>query len=225
MVERVDRPPTLTATVADSIQQSIFRGNLHPGEPLREVELAEALDVSRGTVREALRTLQDRSLVEIIPHRGAFVTALTPNTARELYTFRALIEPYTLRLSMEAKAYSQKELAYLKELSLRLGELEQNSVDTYETVKADVEFHYRICSPCKHNLLLNVLKNLQSLTWLFVLNVHLYQAAAYSDEPSHYEIFQAIASGNLKRAEDTLRKHIEAAGRALLTCMEKTAQA
>ena len=93
MVACVDRPPTLTATVADSIREGIFRGELHPGKPLREVELAEALDVSRGTVREALRQIQDESLVEVIPHRGAFVTNLTPKMADELHTIRALIEP------------------------------------------------------------------------------------------------------------------------------------
>jgi DNA-binding GntR family transcriptional regulator len=190
---------------------------------LREVELANTLDVSRGTVREALRTLQDESLVEVLPHRGAFVTSLTPQMARELYTLRALIEPYAVRLSMEADAYSQADLQYLERLSLRLGELEQSGVDTHETVKADVEFHHRICSPSGHRLLMNVLKSLQCLTWLFVLNVHLYQSTAYSDEPSHHQIVQAIRSRDVKRAEETLRRHIEAAGNALLICMGEVA--
>jgi DNA-binding GntR family transcriptional regulator len=219
MVQQVERPPTLTATVVDSIRDGIFRGELKPATPLREVEMAEALAVSRGTVREALRTLQDESLVEIIPHRGAFVTSLTPKTAKEVYTFRALIEPYALRLCMEADTYTPEDLEYLEALAARLDELEKGGGDTYETVKSDIDFHDRVCSPCNHELLLNAFTGLQSLTWLFVLNFHLYQSTAYSDEPSHPEVVRAIRSGDVSRAEETLKKHIEAAGSALLTCM------
>jgi len=221
MVQRIARPPTLTATVAHSIREGIFRGELRPGEPLREINLSETLDVSRGTVREALRQLQDESLVEVVPHRGAFVTNLTSRMAKEIYTLRALIEPFAVRLAMEANAISQEDVEYLEKLSHRLDELQESHEDTYETVKADVEFHTRICSPSNHELLLNMLKSLQSLTWLYVFNIQLYQAAIYSREPSHCEIFQAIKSGDPRRAEETLRDHINAAGAALLYCMEE----
>ena len=88
MVQRLVRRPTLTAAVVGSIRDSIFRGDLQPGEPLREVELSESMDVSRGTIREALQKLQEENLVEVFPRRGAFVTRLTPRKAQELYTPR-----------------------------------------------------------------------------------------------------------------------------------------
>jgi DNA-binding GntR family transcriptional regulator len=176
-------------------------------------------------VREALRQLQDESLVEVIPHRGAFVTNLTPKMAEELYTLRALIEPYAVRLALDAGAYSEEDLRYLEQLSLRLDEWERSSGDTYETVKMDTEFHYRICAASYHELLLDTLKSLQSLTWLFIFRVQLYQAARISKEPTHHEIFQAIKSGDPRRAEETLREHIQAAGAALLYCMQEAEHA
>jgi DNA-binding GntR family transcriptional regulator len=53
------RPPTLTATVAEHIREAIVRGQFIPGAPLHEVNLSKSLGISRGTVREALRHLQD----------------------------------------------------------------------------------------------------------------------------------------------------------------------
>ena len=65
------RPPTLTATVAEHIREAIVRGQFIPGAPLHEVELSKSLGISRGTVREALRHLQDENLVDIVPHQGS----------------------------------------------------------------------------------------------------------------------------------------------------------
>ena len=66
-----DRPPTLTSAVTDTVRRAILAGELHPGEPLREVELSHTLNVSRGTVREAVRELQDYGLIEVQHrHRG-----------------------------------------------------------------------------------------------------------------------------------------------------------
>ncbi len=215
------RPPTLTASVVDAIRDSIYRGTYQPGEPLREVDLCESLQVSRGTVREALRELQSEGLVEVIPHRGAFVPRLSQQTAKEVHTLRALIEPYAVRLALENDTYTEENLQAIEALAQRLHKLEQERGDTYETVQADVEFHHLICRPSNHKLLLDILGQLQSLTWLLVFNVHYYKSHEYSDEPSHVEIAEAIRSGDTNLAADTLKHHIDAAGKTLLLCMEE----
>ncbi|MGC8839168.1 MAG: GntR family transcriptional regulator [Anaerolineae bacterium] len=221
MVKQVVRPPTLTLATAEAIREAIFSGELRPGEPLREGELAQLLRVSRSTAREALRLLQEEGLVEIFPHRGAFVRELSPQTAHEVYTLRALLEPYAVRIALEKQAYTPGDLAHLEALAQRLGELELQQGQIYERVKTDVEFHYLLCQRSDHQLLLQMYRTLQSLTWLFVYHFHIYRSAPYSDEPSHYEIFQAIREGEPARAEEVLKHHIEAAGRALLKRMEE----
>jgi DNA-binding FadR family transcriptional regulator len=122
---------------------------------------------------------------------------------------------------MENNAYSKEDMEALEALARRLNELEQREDATYETVKADVAFHRLICSRSDHQLLLDIYRGLQSLTWLFVFNTRLYQSDAYSDEPSHYDIFEAIRTGDLVCAAETLRNHINAAGAALLIRMEE----
>ena len=221
MTERLVRPPTLTKAVADSIRETIFRGGNLPGDPLPEVELSGSLGVARGTVREALRMLRDEGLVDIIPHRGAFVKKLSSRTAKELYTLRALLEPYAVRLALENQAYSKQDLDSLEMLAQRPRRIENADGNIYETIEADVAFHLLICGRSNHHLLIETLNRLQSLTRLFLFNIRLYQSRANSDEPTHQEICEAVRAGDPSHAEEILRKHIDTSGRALLGQMEE----
>lgn len=220
MIGPVERPPTLTTTVAESIRNSIFKGDLPPSDPLREVELSEALEVSRSTVREALRLLHEEKLVEIIPHRGAHVIKLTKRTARELYTLRAVLEPYALQLAMADGAFKDSDLAHLENLAQRLNGLEQAPDTTFETVRTDLELHELIIHRSNHELLMSIYKSLQSLTGLYVSHFKLYQTDAYAAAPSHTAISQSIREGDAPRAAHILEEHISRSGAALLDRME-----
>jgi DNA-binding GntR family transcriptional regulator len=210
------RPPTLTTAAAESIRNSIIRGDIQPGEALREVDLSKTLEVSRSTIREALRQLQEENLVEIFPHKGAYVRRLTPTTTRELYTFRALLEPFAVRLAMEAESYSNDDLKKIEQLARKLDELEPIEDVIFEAVEADVSFHRNICETCGHRLILDTLSRLQSIALLFFLNVRHYLSDAYRTGPSHIEISDAIKSGDVNTAEATLRNHINSSGQSLL---------
>ena len=63
--------------------------------------LANQLETSRGTVREALRTLVDGGLIDIVPRRGVFVSQLSVRATWEITSLRALLEPYASRLALE----------------------------------------------------------------------------------------------------------------------------
>jgi DNA-binding GntR family transcriptional regulator len=219
MIQKVERPPTLAITAANAIKDEILKGNLLPGNPLHEVELSESLNISRGTVREALRLLAQEGIVEIIPYRGAFVSYLTPQMVKEIYTLRALLEPYAVRLSMENGAFDEDTLNEMEALVKRMGEMEQKG-DYAETIKADMKFHEISVQNCQHNILLDVLYNLQAMTLMFILNTKLYRSDMVSDEVTHQAIFESIKSGNPQFAEEVIRWHINDAGMALLARME-----
>ena len=219
-VNQIVRPPTLTTAVADNLRDAILRGQLAPGAPLREEELCTSLGVSRGTVREALRTLCDERLVEVFPHRGAFVTQLSYQKASEVYTLRALLEPYAVRTALEQRAYSPQDLDELARMVRQLGE-RQRAGDILAEVNTDHEFHRRICAASRHQLLLDVLGGLQSLTAVFMLSTKLYHADPWNNEDSHREILDALRSGIPARGEEVLRQHIEQSGIWLLRRMEE----
>ena len=220
MIKKIERPPTLVAVVANRIKEEIIHARLLPGEPLHEVELSRLLHVSRGTIREALRLLGQDGLVEIIPYRGVFVSNLTPKMVREIYTLRALLEPYAVRLSVESGAMAGETLNKLGLLVERMGKLEA-SKDYAETIQTDIKFHEISTQFCRHDLLLNLLKNLQSMTLMFILNTKLYRSDMISDQASHQAIYDSIVKGDPEIVEAIVRQHITDAGRSLLEKMEK----
>lgn len=80
---------TLSEQVAQRIADEIVEERVAPGSRLKEVDLASAYQVSRASIREALRLLENRGLVRIEPRRGARVTLLSAEEVDDLYEIRA----------------------------------------------------------------------------------------------------------------------------------------
>lgn len=219
-LKEIDRPPTLVSAVADSIRREILSGSMLPGQPLHEIELSKALNISRGTLREALRKLEQEGLVEVFPHRGAFVARLSPRKVKEIYTLRCLLEPYAVRLTVENKAFTQTDFDEMEALVERLGELERSG-DYAQSVETDMRFHQLISRRCGHSLLLEVLQNLQSLTLMMILNTKLYRSDVVPDDITHQAILDGIRSGDAELAAKIVEKHILDAGSSLLQRMEE----
>lgn len=76
---------SLTEQIADHIADEIIRGRMVSGQPIRELRVARALEVSRGSVREALLLLQRRHLIDMVPRRGAVVACLSRRQLDDLY--------------------------------------------------------------------------------------------------------------------------------------------
>jgi DNA-binding GntR family transcriptional regulator len=83
--------PTLPLQIAGRIGEAVIDERFAPGERLKEVDLATAFGVSRTTVREALRILESRGLVRILPQRGAQVTQLSRHELENLFEIRAVL--------------------------------------------------------------------------------------------------------------------------------------
>lgn len=82
---RFQAPESLSEQIARHIGQRIVTRDLKPGERIQELKVSGELNVSRGSVREALLILQRRHLVAIFPRRGAVVSNLTPESVNSLY--------------------------------------------------------------------------------------------------------------------------------------------
>ncbi|MFT4468869.1 GntR family transcriptional regulator [Arthrobacter sulfonylureivorans] len=105
-VGRVAAP--LREQVTAALREAILDFRLKPGRRLVERELIEQLDVSRTTVREALRELTAEGLVTIVPQRGAIVTAPSWDDARDLYEVRAALESRLVERFVERASRSQE---------------------------------------------------------------------------------------------------------------------
>ncbi len=135
-----DRPLVLTQTAAGLLRDKILRGELAPGAPLREVVWAEALNVSRNTLREALRDLVAEGLIEHRAHYGATVRALNSTEISEIYAIRMTLE---LR-GVTCSAYASQEA--MSELVARVEAVQRAALakDWQQCGTASLEFHQQI---------------------------------------------------------------------------------
>jgi len=116
---------TLPLQICEQIAQSILEGMFMPGERLREVELAESFNVSRATIRESLRLLEQRGLVRILPQRGAHVTKLSAKELDDLFEIRASLLATGSRLAATrcGKDEEEKLMQHLARLSKSTGDV------------------------------------------------------------------------------------------------------
>lgn len=82
---------SLSEQIARHIGEGIIRGELVEGERIQELRIAAELDVSRGSVREALLLLERTQLIEIYPRRGAIVSEMSAMQVRALFDMAALL--------------------------------------------------------------------------------------------------------------------------------------
>lgn len=87
-LEEVD---SLSEQIAKHIGEQIISGELVEGERIQELRIAKELDVSRGSVREALLILERTNLIEIYPRRGAIVSEMSAQQVRALFDTSALM--------------------------------------------------------------------------------------------------------------------------------------
>lgn len=178
----------LADEVADRVRDAIFAGTYPPGAQLREVELADALDVSRGPIREALMRLEVEGLVRSAWHRGATVTTLTPADVVELDSLRGALEHLAVRLVV-----SQASEARLDAIAAAAGRMTR-ARDEYEMVRRDIEFHDAVYLATGHRRLTEAWRAIRNQVHLFLLTRVRARSDGYLDQVSHehQELVEAL---------------------------------
>lgn len=208
----------LLERVADQITQLIISRNLHSEEKLpNEFELAQLLNVGRGTIREAIKLLVARNVVEIRRGVGTFVTknpgqiddpfgfAFFPDRlqlAYDLLEVRMEIEPWVAGLASQRA--TSEDIQSLREQCLKV---EEDILSGKDHLPNDLIFHAGIAS-CTHN---DVVPKLISVITYSVglfgsLNGHRLLSQTII---GHRKILEAIESHNPEGARSAMREHLE----------------
>jgi len=95
------RAQTFSGRSLAVLREMVLTGRLSPGQRLNEVELARALAISRGPLREAIQHLASEGLLRIVSHRGAYVRTFDAGELRDLYELRIALETHAVRLAAE----------------------------------------------------------------------------------------------------------------------------
>lgn len=135
--KKISSPPE----IADSIRRDIQSGVYEPGRHLGTIELAKRFGVSRGPVREALRLLESRNFVRVVPRRGAFVIAPDDDELLQLLSMRTVL--FALTCELAAKEIGENGGAATR-LKGQLRQLRELSVDPQCTPRKFQNVGYEI---------------------------------------------------------------------------------
>jgi DNA-binding GntR family transcriptional regulator len=206
-----DIPGTLADQVLARLQDEIVSGVFPPGSKVREEVLAARYGVSRAPVREAMRRLEGRHLLEKVPHVGTRVTELSIEELEEVYQAREALEGMASRLA--AERMTQEEVAELYALLRRHEQQEDLMYNTaYFQREGDLDFHYRVVQCCHNQALAKLLfENLYH-----VARMYRYRYSAVDQRPQraleeHRRIVEAIEARDGELAELLMRRHISRA--------------
>lgn len=213
-------------SIADHLQQLILRNEMKPGCRLpTENELAERYEVSRASVREALRLLEARGLIRVEHGRGALVCDFgvgSEDSRRFLYDwlkqkelgidevleFRKLMEPLSAALAAERS--TREQLDAIADAHARMRASAENN-DLHGVVMADVDFHRAIVAATQNRLLAMSLDVMGRLL-IDLRRVSLSRPDGFSTTlERHYKILRAIIARDSRAAHDYMIEHLGAA--------------
>lgn len=199
-------PASLRKDVLHSLRYAILTGTLRPGDRLLEEALAKELAVSRGTLREVMRQLEQEGLIETFPHRGSFVTKVNFAEIQAVLELRAQLEATAVRAALHKGA---QEL--LPELERLIDEMHAGtkSGDMVQLAEADVAFHQLIVGHCGYASWSRIWQTIDGMVrlYIFTVNRSVPQFLVGAAE-SHRPIVAALAVGDADAAEAAVRLHI-----------------
>ena len=159
--------------------------------------------------------LSDQGLVETFPHRGSFVAKLTARKAYEIYTLRAELESYAVRLAMERGGYSPEALAALRVALERL-HVNGEDADQFELADADMQLHELLSRGSDHQVLLDTLGSLRLQMRQFIVYTKLMNSDEEPEYDTHRRLLETVEAGDTDAAAAAVRTHILEAGQFLM---------
>lgn len=205
----MDRSQIHRVSVADQVagilRQRVLNGEMRPGTSLQEIALAEALGVSRNTMREAMRILSLEGLLKRRIHRGIAVAQLSLRDVQEIYHVRRVLEIS----AVHAAKTPAPEL--LREIRAALAQYEGavQARDWVSAVTHDLHFH---------SLLIRFLANKRLESFYQKTIAELRMGMVLVDQrhdhpdiliPVHRKLYQLLTAGKLKECAQILARHLD----------------
>lgn len=198
---------TLRERALDAMRSAILSGSYEPGDHLGEVEIAGRLGVSRGTVREALRHLQQEGLV-VAGARGMLrVNRLTSAEVRELFRVRAALEGLAVAEVIKS-ARRRESVAALRASVAALAGTEH---DFGARVEADLGFHLLLCRESGNSMLVDSWRHLEGRIRITIMHGGPDNSPVMMAGDRHAPIVDAIEAGDTATAVGIVEDHMASA--------------
>lgn len=207
------QPVTTVDRAVEELRRSLFEGELEPGTPLREIALAEALGVSRSTVREVLGVLVAEGLADRVPNRGTQVRRLDPEQVRDVSRARRVIETAGVRSWAEAGEARRGELRATLEAYSRLRDSDCTAA---EFTAAHLAIHRAVSGLTGSARLDAFADSLHAEVRLALAQVDRARGNAAEQVHSHAHLLDLLETGDLDAAEAELAAHLQEAEESMV---------
>ena len=220
-VYKVVRTSRLYEQIVQQIEESVLSGSLKPGDQLpAERELAQRLGVSRTAVREAVKALREKGLVEAYSGRGTFVTDGTSQAARQsfdlmvkigqqegsphLAELRLILEPGIAALA--AARVKEEDLAAMRD-AVAVMERSQDDPEAY--IEADLDFHLALAETVANPLILSLIDSIVGLLREQRIKIFNVEGGPQRGQVHHKRILEAMERRDAEMARTAMRAHLE----------------
>ncbi|MFC6338027.1 FCD domain-containing protein [Pseudomonas sp. CCM 7891] len=209
---------SLPETLAESLRERILNGEFKEGESLIQEAIATEYGVSRMPVREAFKELEASGLISTQIHKGSVVKSIPLEQIEELFELRALLESELLERSL-AKM-TEEHFAVTKQLLPQLEAAYMND-DIAQWGKLNWAFHHSLYAAAERVQTLAIVQGINVQTDRYIRLQLLLTAGKKEAEVDHRELLRLCEQGDVKKAVQFLRKHIQRAGSDLIRLLKK----
>lgn len=204
---------TTANVVADELKKAILQGRYKGGEALRQEEIAAEYGISRIPLREALLSLEGQGLVVIHPNRGAYVSSMSLDEAREIYVMRIALE--SAALAQSVPLMTEADLVRAAGL---LNEID-HTTDAARWAELNWEFHATLYQPAGLSRLMATLETLHSNEMRYFSVLDGIARFREQSQKDHRELLRICRSRDVARAVDCLTRQLQISQRKLLKAL------
>lgn len=218
---KIVRSSRLYEQIVQQVEESIHKSVLKPGDQLPpERELAQQFGVSRTAVREAVKALHEKGLVEAYPGRGTFVTDGTSYSMRQsldrmlkvgqsegsgyLAEVREILEPEIAALA--ATRVDEEDLASMRE---QIAIMDSARKDPEAFIEADLDFHLALAEAAANPLILSLIDSIVGLLREQRIKIFNVEGGPQRGQVHHKRILEAMERRDAEMARTAMRAHLE----------------
>jgi len=195
-----------TERILGQLRNRILLGELLPGEQLRQERLAEDLNISRVTLREALLILANEGLLTHHPNKGFIVTKRTPEELTQVHLLLSILEN---ELIAPGLAWPDRStLMRLRDLNKRMGAL-VDAKDWIEVITLNHEFHRTLWRLSPLNLVVAEVERVWGLADAYIAESYRLPAHRAAAVAEHEKIIEALSGRDLDQLRQAHFAHRE----------------
>lgn len=198
----------------ETIRNLILSGDLAEGTRLTEENLAEACNLSRTPIREALRRLAARDYVVIVPNLGTFVSKYTDKDVEEIFILRAMLEGHAAHLA--ADRATDNQISLLKTIQSSTTEMleKEGPPDRKLWLNNNRRFHALIAEAAASKKLSHMISRMVEQPVIDRTVISFSGREIARSNTHHNDLVAAIERRDREWANATMTSHILAAGQA-----------